>query len=111
MLVFRVENNSGVGPYTSGAVDTIDYSRLFSPRCPGPLNDGIRRTDEDDHFAFKDVSQLRKWFIKRIRGNLTKKGFSMAIYRVPDKLVKHGKRQVVFKKSRSRLLCKLQLDY
>ena len=99
MIVYRVENEDGKGPYEG----TCDWSLWqtrdhVEPSHPGPKDDGIDIEMEVDYCGFASFGQLRDWFESEELVMLRKLGFKVRRIRVPRSRVKFGKKQVVFRK-------------
>ena len=116
MLVYRVENQAGIGPYTCMWADNIDKStQQWIKKYHYKLNDAHAPFNSSYHqtvnvivgfkydmvcgFASKD--KLRKWF-HGFRYGLRKNGFVCNVYEVA-KAPTDG-RQVCFDKKKARLV-------
>lgn len=101
MLVLRVENENGDGPYwlgpgyeyIHGSMDgTIDYDRH-----PPPFADGIRKIGKCI-FGFSSLSDLKAWFNARECIRLKDHAYRVSVFEVPREAVRPGQSQVVFKR-------------
>jgi hypothetical protein len=103
MLVYRVEHEQkGHGPYVECYGDTewdTDCRYRFpDPQRPMPMEDGIEGLKDAHFFGFQSLIQLRSWFPPSVWERMSRVGFSVAVYRVPDTWVKVGGKQVAFRK-------------
>lgn len=117
MLVYRVENRYGEGPYVNDnsyncrCYDNVDH--------PEPYNDGIpihngisskRKYNSNDYkFAFEDTDQLIKWFNDEIN-KLIEYGFSCTVYKVHGKRVIKGMKQLAFVYGSAEKVEEIELD-
>lgn len=107
MLVYRVQTESGEGPYISGkAIDLLQPHQ----RCddhPAPRNDGVGDY-YDFHgthkFGFKSLEQLHAWFSSYECDVLRSMGFVMATYEVAEMRVRFGGKQIAFEYSEAQLV-------
>ena len=104
MVVFRIEDARGDGPYagsippslqeTTGSWDAMAHH-------PTPVHDpGIkRRMAHEEYCGFKNLRQLLTWVYRRdALEELTALGFRIAVYRVDFRHATVGYAQVVFKR-------------
>lgn len=103
MLVYRVEHEErGHGPYVGCYSETKwDHTgayRSVSDSRPMPFEDGIEGLQDKHFFGFQSLTQLRSWFPPNVWERMSRVGFSVAVYRVPDTWVKVGGKQVAFRK-------------
>lgn len=116
--VYRIETESGGGPYT-GLEDGMDLAiHLASngPTHPGPHKDGC-----DDGVAlgfvcgFRDVDQGRRWFgasVELARAiNRRRRELFVSVYDVPEMAVVRGDRQVMFDRDAATLVERLPVEY
>ena len=100
MMVLRVENDKGEGPYQGfkGWGGYKNYScDIFTQ--PEPWQDGIDdyALTSDHRFGFESFDQFIKWFNPKLRNDLlffAKNGFKLVEYEGSDVL--KGNRQVCF---------------
>jgi hypothetical protein len=110
LLVFRVEHvDDGNGPYTvdldkPGPRQALsihlgelhDLSRIMHPT---PSRDNLGWVEYGEYCGFKSTKDVRHWFGNQDLGlKMSKAGYVIAIYKVDPKLVRHGHKQVVFKR-------------
>jgi len=99
MIVYRIENKKGRGPY-DGARDwslwqTRDH---VEPTHPGPKDDGIDFESGVDYCGFSSFKKLRDWFESEELVRLRRLGFRVRRISVPRSKIKVGKKQVVFRR-------------
>lgn len=98
MIVYRIENRNGDGPYNCPGHDYDLRSRM---RCrvmplgnhPGPCQDGIDFVTGLHRFGFVHFYQLTDWFGYDFKG-IEDCGFFIAVYDSHD--VRQGKTQCAF---------------
>jgi hypothetical protein len=99
MIVYRVENKNGVGPYDGTSDGSLWQTRdHVEPSHPGPKDDGIDFERGEDYCGFASFEQLRDWFESEELVMLRKLGFRVRRISVPRSRVKFGKKQVVFRR-------------
>lgn len=121
MIVYRVENDNGRGPYRPGwNQDNIDLSidqSILATEIgnahnddnlrPAPWIDGIKNWDFDDlyepRFGFMSIGELIQWFDGWL-DFLELYGYSFRAFEIEDQYVIVGKRQVVFDYVHAKLL-------
>lgn len=108
MLIYRVENSNGIGPYTNE--DNLMQKHTYSgnPKQPEPGEDFTLRLamtakfkdlelPEKYKFGFCSLEQARKWIYKKSWCNsLRNNGYRLVAFEVPDKYVLSGRSQVVY---------------
>ena len=109
MLIYRIENSKGIGPYHSKIIYSIESRDMFCwERCPGPIEDTIYEANEEFYYGFKSMWQLRRWFNKQVRKEIVKHSYTTdfyySIYKVDPSHVKIGKKQVAFIKNKAKLI-------
>jgi hypothetical protein len=99
MIVYRVENKNGVGPYY-GTDNWCEWQTRWhdSPSHPPPFLDGIDVYAKKDLCGFASFKKLRDWFESEELVELRKLGFRVRRIRVPRSKVKFGEKQVVFRR-------------
>jgi len=103
ITIYRIEDNSGVGPYQTRLYDTNLLDIIETDNTPSPYTDmedvwnflEYKNLRRDFKFGFTSMEQLNAWFSKKELKKLMKNGFciekySSNIYHTTDK-------QVVFK--------------
>ena len=115
VLVLRVEDLEGYGPYRSRGGDPLRMNFRHAndthpniwddPGLVTPLEDARYHHEEhlirawgmsDYRFGFSSLSHLKGWFSQVDREDLETYGFTIKVYRVPSKHVKTGKYQSIF---------------
>jgi hypothetical protein len=105
VLVYRVENEAGEGPYWTGDADGVGMESQDAPAIhPSPYYDGMGL-----HFTpgmlcgFVSVAQFKRWFYrKEWRRGLAALGYKLMVYEVPPDMVVRGHRQVAFRPAQVR---------
>jgi hypothetical protein len=106
MIIYRVENDAGQGPYRLG--HGVMWNKLFNPeQRPFPSMDpGLEhilasKKDliKDFFFGFNSLEQLRDWFEDEELISLDNIGFKIKTFDVPDALIIEGSAQLLFKKT------------
>lgn len=93
MIVYRVEDPSGVGPYRGGSI-----VEPFSNERPRPLTDpAFNLLGKEDYFCFTSREDLDNWFDEDRRISLRGK---YSILTIESNHVLIGNKQAVFDKSR-----------
>jgi len=105
MIVYRLEDANGCGPYylTTKLADELDYAHSYLERSDHPVASRdcywlpLKQLIRSDGYrcAFTSVEQYRKWF----KGYLTKlktAGYKLVSYRVAKRYVAFGAFQVMF---------------
>jgi hypothetical protein len=117
MIIFRVENSDGRGPFYGvwNLLDVSVYQELATcmdeffgdySNHPGP---DPSMCEKGSHFACRSLSELAEWFrYDRICEILTQNDFHIKVYKV--KTVIRGTNQLSFKKNNARLLHTLPLS-
>lgn len=99
MVVYRVENKAGVGPFTHG----IGF-RAKGVMFPGVASDCGRRSIDPNYLCgCSSMEELEKWF-GDIPVHLEQKGFTINSYEVEDIHVLRGQHQVAFDSTKAKLL-------
>ena len=121
MLVYRFENEAGVGPYTG--ITKFDISTVVpgldrngSSRHPSPAIDFSGDTSPwvkgmsryNSHFGFSTLHQLMDWFDPLQQIQLADLGFHLTTYQVDPEHVVLLNRQCAFVRKHAR---RLQSDY
>ncbi len=103
MTVYRVQNEIKKGPYV-GDHRCGGWDRAFHDDfCPGARRDGIGSCDEEIRqyaFAFPTLEALFVWFGWELISELTRYGYEITEYQIPDNEVKvsYTRRQCAFPK-------------
>lgn len=123
MIVYRIEDSKGRGPYRRNDVkhvlpgwDACD----FNYRHPCPMDDhGLREwwldlghgmQRESYVCGFRDIKQLVDWFHKQEwMDRLQEAGYSLTTYEVDAQTVQFGDSQLMFVQGDARLVEKLPL--
>lgn len=98
MLVYRVQNEIGVGPYRTYRRHPV-VQKMFdahdSSSHPQPKDDGIEDFGEHHLSGFASVRDLRMWF-EGFLSALIRHGYSIVIVEVPESAVLYGGEQVMY---------------
>lgn len=111
MIVYRVENNAGTGPYRDGAIsleleDAIDDMMgnrgfsipFFRINYPLPREDGIMISNGREwECGFSTLEQFHHWFYDaEVIERLNDEGFYLYEFEVPEEFIKRGRHQCEF---------------
>lgn len=109
MIVWRVENDKGEGPYIHPRFHSYKLSDMaFAHRNsthPDPFDENIK-FDESYYCGFHNHSSVLEWFDGYI-DILTEYNYKIVKYKANNVLL--GKKQVMFKKSTARQICSIRL--
>lgn len=97
MILYRVENEQGLGPYVVGAMPRNETVFSFDD-TPAPIEDGIDALDLDEEihfFAFARREDAYRWFARHWEA-LKRTGFRLVLYYCPEEHVLRGGKQVAF---------------
>lgn len=99
MIIYRVEDKDGIGPYQSTNWDFPQHQKKIhnGPSHPNPEMEALER-GWSDHCGFDSIQKLKRWFAIEDRKFFGKRGFKLVVFDVPEHLIKQGKRQLVFKR-------------
>lgn len=112
MRVYRVETVDGHGPYNPRfeAPDTVhDFSRWLmsahggSPMHPSPWEEDMGDPPKHYFYGFETITQAQTWF-SGWGTRLADHGFFLCEYRVADRFVLVGSRQVAFERAEATLV-------
>lgn len=112
MHIWRVENRDGKGPYSSWS---CAFDNLNENTHPEPYKDipewGHMEYEErrEFHFGFRSSGELTRWFDDKTLSGLYKEGFIVSVYITEPSNVIFGSKQLIFKKSLSKLTWALNL--
>lgn len=99
MLVYRVENERGIGPYLSfdPALEEMRLEHAMSGDDPRPTPDwdGIDDMDADESSGFQTAQRAENWF-GGYGAVLDEAGYELTVWEAQD--VREGRTQVVFRK-------------
>lgn len=101
MLIYRVENSKGKGPFSAFGWRAND--RHIGIKYPEPSEEKLA-ISQHDYLGCATLRLIRHWFVKKERIALSKQGFSLTIYKCHKKRVKIGKYQLVFPKGKAILI-------
>jgi len=108
MIVYRVENHKGYGPYDESLWNSNDldcirikYKDMLwhhdrSRQHPATYLDGLRTGDTRRH-GFASIEDYLAWFDLKWRLGMAMSGFALSTYDVPKVEVGRSGKQVVFK--------------
>lgn len=93
--IYRVERR-GDGPYR----DEYQWCTRDHVVNPNPMKEGLITRGEIDYFkcGFINKKQFKKWFTKKERENLHKRGYKLAVFKIDIKHILVGERQLIFNK-------------
>lgn len=109
MIVYRIENREGKGPYTACwdiERKITSMSRQSTARQPGPYDDGFggekyEKVNLFDYFfAFISIEQRDNWFTRRERAQLQQLGFFTVPYHIEEKDLIRMNKQCAFKRKK-----------
>lgn len=104
MLIYRIEDKDGRGPYRGG----MNLGLPFDPwRQPLPAEEGLP-DDGRYRFGFLFRSQLLEWFDTDDLSELSINGFLMCVYNADTVYI--GERQAVFVRANARRLISVTID-
>lgn len=99
MIVYRVQDRHGRGPYNAPDAPKWVLRHNGDPRRPGPWSDKklarYGNIKDDDFFGFASVNQLLKWFTKTELKLLHHAGFN--VVRIDGEIVARSSHQVLFR--------------
>lgn len=96
MLIFRIEDKNGNGPYSSSWNYYRSIQKLNGTNQPSPYYECIKFKCEQHKFGFIDLNQYQEWFNEKWRFKFKKHNFRLNVYKVFKKDVLFGKRQIAF---------------
>lgn len=106
MVIYRVQDVYGYGPYNSGNLDwqTRNHDSKQTPHLE--LDILLKYKARYNHYAylygFKSMDQLNSWFTKKELINLKLSGYKIVKLDIPDNKVIVGYKQVMFLKRGAR---------
>ena len=123
VTLYRVENEAGQGPYTTGCYVNAPYgydefaSGAQNDPHPSPYSDGLPAMLDEERCAFPSVEALRAWFghaevIEQLReGGFYVNTYHVAVIEVPEEHVRHGGRQSLYLHSERIKIAEHSLDF
>lgn len=98
MLVYRVVDKDGEGPYSGDLFDYLGIDKSYTTKHSSPEDDGI----EDgmhwfEYSGFENLEHLVNWFHEYLP-EMSAEGCTVRIYEVEDENIRKGHSQLVFKK-------------
>lgn len=108
MLVYRVEDETEIGPYNSGLyVYDMLAAHAKDPERVSPYRDPrLRFISEYHEYCGFDSMEALAWWFQDFGQALEDEGFIISTYEVDPAYVRHGERQLVFQKSAAKRLGK-----
>jgi hypothetical protein len=102
MLVYRIQDSCGAGPYTSTRM--IDHIHIHhneiahdpDSRVPAPEREGLGYVRSYHRFGFTSLEQLDRWFTPEEQAALYREGFELVVFNLPDHTVELGQHQCRF---------------
>ena len=121
MLIYRVENENGIGPYWSYQFDWdhegSDYPCAFEdePLARFAKENGAEERLVGEFFdslgmvyAFSSIELYERWFNEEERIELSLEGFTLNVYEIPDQFENEffvvGDTQMLFRKDKAQLV-------
>jgi hypothetical protein len=110
MIVHRVEDKEGKGPYNSdhSVSQSLKERHVNLDRAPTPYNDGMGSRSEAAwsysacwRFAFKTEADLQRWFTPYELKRLQRVGFKRVEYTVSTRYINSGGKQCAFNRTKS----------
>jgi hypothetical protein len=117
MIVYRIENHVGQGPYRGNWCRTYQtdhdlYNPLYRP-APCDFEDDWQKTRNEIlgkfWFGFKDIHQLHDWFPHDVLLDMEKDLYVIHRYKVPKKYVEFIPRQIAFRRNKAVHLDKVEI--
>lgn len=119
MIIYRVEDETGNGPYATGGphqVPHMGWEHTNDRNHPSPQEDmgvdsvGTRVFRPWVHFCGgHSLQQLATWFEGWVE-KLKEHGHTVAVYEVSEEFVIHGKYQIAFERNAARLVHRMPID-
>lgn len=112
MIVYRVENSEGLGPYRGhGWHPTRHMDKVTHPNPnwdEGMVEEWHRRVgnhyDSQYVFGFESMDQLNAWFNDQEMSDLMVFGYSIVAFEVADSDVIIGRKQLAFVRATAKIL-------
>lgn len=118
MQVYRIETESGGGPYLGleGGRDSAIHDASNGAAHPAPDLDGCAvGTGRGYVCGFDSVEQGRQWFgasVELARAiNRRRRELAVSVYDVPEDAVEEGRTQVMFERDAATLVERLPVEY
>lgn len=86
MLIFRIEDKNGNGPYSSSWNYYRSIQKLNGTNQPSPYYECIKFKCEQHKFGFIDLNQYQEWFNEKWRFKFKKHNFRLNVYKVFKKM-------------------------
>lgn len=120
MIVYRIENEIGSGPYVSCPFFSWKVTNHSDEKHPGAINDNFHLYFHDCKeeywnnressplknyiFGFDSLEKLNQWFCEKEIENLKKLNYNIQKYEIDYEFVLEGesKKQVIFLKERAK---------
>ena len=104
MLVYRIENKRGQGPYCSNHKyqDWLCDRHSDIEKHPSPVEDGIYEWTKSHKCGFSSLKKLKAWFNTEELKALYAAKFDIVRYEVDKKDVLVGQKQVMFNRRKAR---------
>ncbi len=105
MIVWRIENEQGQGPYHGVPSLYRAFNCEANSMHPSPGTDGIKNYRDDEHVCgFISIGKMHDWFDRDYKKWLRKNEYLLAQYKAKPYNVKIGRKQCVFDKVRATLI-------
>lgn len=97
MIVYRVENSDGVGPYYCNSGEWCDGPHTQDTGRPMPYED-IPNSNHDckNRFGFESMDKLMQWFSTSEMNKLYERGFRIVTFEVSREHTLIGAKQLIF---------------
>lgn len=112
MIVYRVENENGQGPWYNSKFDCFDLGWDYGEIYPGPQSDELINKSNDELekilndkilFGCQTIELIIHWF-ENASQLLTEHNYDIVKYEISDEHVIIGQYQCVFAKSKAKKL-------
>jgi len=106
MLVYRIENDKGNGPYNSEwkYVEKLRQEHNKDYKRPSPYLSNIDFNFEIDKFGFINLRSYKNWFTTKWRTRFKKHNFKLNVYYVNKQNIKIGYYQLAFEQSECKFI-------
>jgi hypothetical protein len=103
MLVYRIENESGLGPYQSGNLNAFTYSwdmciaHSNMAHCAPHVDPDLEGISSDEFCGCDSIESLLSWFYEFLEA-LEPQGFNISVYEIAEARV-GANGQTLFKRN------------
>ena len=106
MLCYRVEDNTGYGPYGMDDASQEQIEMMDAHNVLPCADEDFGGWDDDYRFACMTLEQLKSWFGKYFR---QLKGYHVGVYESKDVLVGNSGLQIMFRKKTSKFVKRINI--